>query len=276
MRDFEEIKDSVICKVVNTEYNQDILKDRPHIDMEDMSATFAILISEGADGRASIPISNDMMQEFGVDVNTLMETSKTNMEEQDFSFKSMRDVLVGTMFPDGVPENDPMLDMMLPPDDFPMYVLTNSTGISGASEIFNENAMNEISEKFGGDFIVIPSSIHETLVLPLDGDKDSVELNGIIQDINSGVLDPKDKLSDYAFQYDSEEHELVRMDKMQERQQEKAENKEKAVSKVASKEEKPKKSLMDRISDKKVEAAKKEATRPQHSKQNKRDAVALT
>jgi len=274
MKSFDEIKDSIICKLSNTENNQDILKDRPHITMEDISASFAIVIGESEGERASIPISNDMMKDMGVDVNILMETAKSNMIEQDYSFKSMRDVLIDSMFLEGVPENDPMIDFMLPPaDGVQMYVLTNNCNINGACEVLNTKAMDEIADKLGGDFVVLPSSVHETIILPLDENMNSLELNSMIQEINSSVLDPKDKLSDHAFQYDSEEHELVRMDKMQERQQEKGEKNALKEEVVA---EKPKKSLMNRISDKKEQAAKRDASRPKPEKNNNRDAFALS
>lgn len=67
------------------------------------------------------------MESMGVDQQQLKETALANMADQDYLFKSMRDVLVGMMFPDGMPENDPMVDMMLPPEDAgtQMYVLSN-------------------------------------------------------------------------------------------------------------------------------------------------------
>ena len=135
----------------------------------------------------------------------------------------------------------------------------------------NQKEMDEIAEKLGGDFVVLPSSVHETIILPLNEDMDCNTLDSMIQEINAGVVDKKDKLSDHAFQYDSENHELVRMDKMQERKQEK--EVEKSEKSVEAKAEKGQKSLMDRISSKKEEVAKKEATKPQPSK--KRD-VALS
>lgn len=274
MPSFDEIKDSVICKLVNTENNQDILKDRPNEQMEDISATFSMLVGEREGERLTLPITNEMMIDMGVDIETLKETAQNNMANQDYSFKSMREVLLDSMFPDGVPENNPMVDMLLPPEDpnMAMYVLSNNGNIYGAAEIMNQKAMDEIAEKLGGDFVVLPSSVHETIILPLNEDMDCNTLDSMIQEINAGVLDEKDKLSDHAFQYDSENHELVRMDKMQERKQEK--EVEKSVeAKAEIKAEKGQKSLMDRISSKKEEVAKKEATKPQPSK--KRD-VALS
>ena len=191
------------------------------------------------------------------------------------------------MFPEGIPENDPMVDLMLPPEDAgtQMYVLSNTQNVNGASEILNQKAMDEIAEKLGGDFIVLPSSVHETIILPIDQGMDSNELEGMVQQINAGVVSDEDKLSDHVFQYDSESHELVRMDKMEERKQEKEASVEKndksqddrgdkkAEAKTAIKEEKGQKSLKDRISNKQEEVAKKEATREPAAQKSKKMAI---
>lgn len=274
MMNFEELKDSLTVKVVNTENNKDYLADKPTEQIEDMSVVFAAVVKETDEGRMTLPITNEIMESMGVDQQQLKETALANISDQDYSFKSMRDVLVGMMFPEGIPENDPMVDLMLPPEDAgtQMYVLSNTQNVNGASEILNQKAMDEIAEKLGGDFIVLPSSVHETIILPIDQGMDSNELEGMVQQINAGVVSDEDKLSDHVFQYDSESHELVRMDKMEERKQEKEAVKadkieekddqsksEKAATKKSS-------SLQDRISKKQTEVDNREANKPQPSK----------
>ena len=145
---------------------------------------------------------------------------------------------------------------------------SNTQNVNGAAEILNQKAMDEIAEKLGGDFIVLPSSVHETIILP-----------------NAGVVSDEDKLSDHVFQYDSESHELVRMDKMEERKQEIEASVEKndksqddrgdkkAEAKTAIKEEKGQKSLKDRISNKQEEIAKKDATREPAAQKSKKMAI---
>lgn len=295
MLDFEKVKDDIALRLMNTENNQEKLQERPNVQMEDMSASLVIVVGETKEGFATAPITNEIMAELGTDKDTLMETAKANMAAQDYSFKSMRDVLIGTMFPDGVPENDPMLEMMLPPKDGPqMYVLSNEHNLHGATEIMNQKAMDEIADKLGGDFVVLPSSVHEVIVLPFDDNMDSATLDNMIQEINGGVVSPEDKLSDHAFMYDSEAHELVRMDKMEERKQEKeaaVENtdksqetkgeekaevktpEKKAETRSAEKTEKQQKSLTDRISNKKEKIAQKEATRSQPQKSRNKNVA---
>ena len=287
MMNFEDLKDSLTVKVVNTENNKDYLADKPTEQIEDMSVVFAAVVKETDEGRMTLPITNEIMESMGVDQQQLKETALANISDQDYSFKSMRDVLVGMMFPDGIPENDPMVDLMLPPEDArtQMYVLSNTQNVNGAAEIRNQKAMDEIAEKLGGDFIVLPSSVHETIVLPINEDMDSKELEGMVQQINAGVVSDEDKLSDHVFQYDSASHELVRMDKMEERKQEKEtsigktdksqddRSEKKADAKTAVKEEKGQKSLKDRISNKQEEVAKKEATREPAAQKSKKMAI---
>jgi hypothetical protein len=200
MMDFEDLKDSLTVKVVNTENNKDYLADKPTEQIEDMSVVFAAVVKETDEGRMTLPITNEIMESMGVDQQQLKETALANISDQDYSFKSMRDVLVGMMFPDGIPENDPMVDLMLPPEDAgtQMYVLSNTQNVNGAAEILNQKAMDEIAEKLGGDFIVLPSSVHETIILPKDQGMDSNELEGMVQQINAGVVSDEDKLSDHV------------------------------------------------------------------------------
>lgn len=274
MMNFEDLKDSLTVKVVNTENNKDYLADKPTEQIEDMSVVFAAVVKETDEGRMTLPITNEIMESMGVDQQQLKETALANISDQEYSFKSMRDVLVGMMFPEGIPENDPMVDLMLPPEDAgtQMYVLSNTQNVNGASEILNQKAMDEIAEKLGGDFIVLPSSVHETIILPIDQGMDSNELEGMVQQINAGVVSDEDKLSDHVFQYDSESHELVRMDKMEERKQEKeavkTDKTEEKSDQSKSEKSAPKKSssLQDRISKKQTEIDSKEAVKPQPTK----------
>lgn len=279
MMNFDDIKDSVICKVVNTENNKDKLEGKPQEKIEDMTVMFATVLAQKEGERLTLPITNEMMNDMGIDQAQLKEAALANISEQDYSFKSMRDVLIESMFPDGVPENDPIVEMMLPPEDpeMQMYVLTNECSVNGAAEILNQKAMDEIADKLGGDFVVLPSSVHETIILPLTDEMDPDMLESMVQEINAGVVNEEDKLSDHVFQYDSKEHELVRMDKLQARQQEKETSRDdKGVEKSdGTKTEKAKaeksapqksSSLQDRISRKQAEVDKREATKPQPAK----------
>lgn len=146
----------------------------------------------------------------------LHEIAIHNLAKSEIVFKSMKDALMEIMFPDGVPEEDPLAEILSAEDEIPMYVLSNAEKLNGAASVLDKDTMETISEMLGGDFVVIPSSIHEVIILPMDDNVDKDELEGIIREVNTGQVAPEERLSYHAYQYDSGKHALMRMDKKEE------------------------------------------------------------
>lgn len=88
-------------------------------------------------------------------------------------------------------------------EDAPMYVLTNKSFINGAIAILDSNIQKKIASLLGGDYYIIPSSIHEVIVIPYDL-METEELNQMIKDINNEFVSADDRLSNHAFKYNSE------------------------------------------------------------------------
>ena len=209
----------------------------------------------------------------GVTTEELHDIALHNLSESQIEFKTMRDVLVDMMFPDGIREGDPRAFMLPPEEENPsMYVLSNADKLNGAAALLDAKTMEDISEKLGGDFIVLPSSVHETIVLPLNEDMDRHTLEAMVQDVNVGQVALEERLSDHVYMYDSQEKELVLADKMEERQQQRTEAQKDA--KEAEQEDKPGKaergekkperervSMKEKLPEKKAEVAKNEANR---------------
>ena len=271
--DFDQVKDNIICKLINAELNADYLADKPHTMVEDLAVVYAIDLGGSEAGHMSAPITNHLMEEYGVTAEQLHDIALHNLSESQIEFKTMRDVLVDMMFPDGIQEGDPRAFMLPPEEENPsMYVLSNAEKLNGAAALLDAKTMEDISEKLGGDFIVLPSSIHETIVLPLNEDMDRHTLEAMVQDVNAGQVAPEERLSDHVYMYDSQEKELVLADKMEERQQQRAEAQKDAKEaeqsdkpgKAERGEKKPERervSMKEKLPEKKAEVAKNEANR---------------
>ena len=227
---FDKIKDRIDCRLLNMEKNEEYLKDRPFTQVEDLAVVYSIdLGKRGADEKMSTVITDNLLGQWGISTEDLHTVAMENLEHADSKFMSMRDTIVALMFPDMEPD-DPALDMMLPPmdPDKVMYVLTSDDKMYGAKLLLDTAKMDEIAEKLEGDFIVLPSSIHESIILPNAAGISRDELEEIVQSVNSTVLDPKDFLSDNVYCYDAKEHELLRADRYEERLAER--NNEKALA----------------------------------------------
>ena len=176
-------------------------------------------------------VTDNLLEMYGISKEELHDIALHNLAESKIEFKTMRDVLINMMFPDGISENDPMSFMIPPEEEHPsMYVLSNGDTLNGAAALLDAKTMEDISQRLGGDFIVLPSSIHEVIVLPADVEMDRRDLEAMVQDVNAGEVAPEDRLSDHVYMYDSREKELVLADRMEERKQqrEQEQNQEKA------------------------------------------------
>ena len=220
LTDFDQVKDHIICKLVNAEMNKDYLADKPFTPVEDLAVIYAIDLGGNESGHMSAPITNKLLESYGITEKELHDIAIHNLAESQIEFKTMRDVLVDMMFPEGIQEGDPRAFMLPPEEENPsMYVLSNADKLNGAAAILDSKTMEDISEKLGGDFIVLPSSIHEVIVLPVNEDMDRQTLEAMVQDVNAGQVAPEERLSDHVYMYDSQAKELVRADKMEERRQ---------------------------------------------------------
>ena len=98
-------------------------------------------------------------------------------------------------------------DMVTPTMDQPqLIVLTNDQALHGAGALFYPGQMDAVAQQLGSDYFVLPSSIHEVLLLPDDGSVDYNALETMVQDINMTAVAPEDQLSDHVYHYDAKDH----------------------------------------------------------------------
>ena len=281
LTDLDSVKDRITCRLINAEQNAEYLADKPHKMVDDLAVTYHIALGKEEGGNMSAPITNRLMEEYGVDVEQLHQFAMDNMDTlTPVTFKSMSETMVEMMLPDmmrdGMDEEqarEAIANMLPPTPDEKMYVLSNTDKLNGAAVILNDRAMDEVTEKLGKDFYILPSSVHEVLIVPKDPEFDLKTLESMVQDVNATQVAPEERLSDHVYAYDAKEHELFRADKAEER----AAAKEAKLSKEADKSEKKmeRPSLKERLAQKKDVVAKAEATRePRQMSKNKAQALA--
>jgi hypothetical protein len=103
---------------------------------------------------------------------------------------------------------DILMEMGLDAEDIPtdpnhpMYVLTNTDGMFGANLLLDKETMQYVSEVLGGDFIILPSSIHEVIILGMANGTDG--LTGMINQVNDEVVEDRDVLSNHPYIYSAQ------------------------------------------------------------------------
>lgn len=189
--DFDAVKNRICYKLVNTASNKDLLKDVPHREMFDLSIVYYVMVSieDGATG--TILIHNNHLDFWDVTENDLYEYASINTSKiLPAGIKSMFDTLTE------------MVDMedFCNTDDF-MYVLTNKEKLQGASTILYPDVLSTFADRKNANLWLLPSSIHEWIIVCDDGNMNRETLSEMIQEVNGLQLAPDEVLSDHPYYY---------------------------------------------------------------------------
>lgn len=196
---WDAMKYHVYAKLVNADMNREMLGTIPHRHLLDLAVGYYLKIGGTAenDGMLSIIIRNNYMEMWGQDEESLYQMAVSNMRSDgEPDFMDMEALLCGIM-PEGV-----NLFGCGEAADVKMYVLTNRSRVFGAAEILDGDTLRGISEKLAGDFVVLPSSIHETIIIPSEEAPGYPELAGMVRGVNATQVDAGERLSDHVYRYD--------------------------------------------------------------------------
>lgn len=177
----------------------------PHQKMEDMALVFT-------DSFGHL-VTNRNLQELGISMKQFQEDALAAASENHPVQLTTIEEALG-MPADILPEKDP--------GEPQLYVASNDRMQLGAGVLAYPGFLDQAAERLGGDFYVLPSSIHEVLLLPDHQDMTIADLNGIVRSVNAQEVAPEERLSDHVYHYDSREKVFELAEKFEARQQEKA------------------------------------------------------
>ena len=195
---YETVRSRIIFKLINTEKNRELLRDVPYIPFHDLSIVFQCLVSEERFGNASILIHNVHLQLWKVNARELYECALENTPLlQGYELADMNTVLEEMKALGGI-DDEEIEDMQ---QEVPMYVLSNKSRINGASCILYKDILKDFAMVVDKDLYVLPSSIHEVILLPSDGTQESVQLKEMVREINQSQVEKEEVLSDSVYYY---------------------------------------------------------------------------
>ena len=191
--DYEAIKHRIVYKLINTDMNSALLEDIPHVPFHDLSIVFEYLVPQQISDSASILIHNKYMKAWNIDTEELYKTASINTPLlRSYAMKSMNEVIkdiTGTAVFEGQFE-------------IPMYVLSNMGGIQGAACILYPNLLRDFARASQSDLFIIPSSVHECLILPDADPADGRQIKEMIREINKTEINAEEVLSDNLYIYE--------------------------------------------------------------------------
>lgn len=205
-------KDRLTVQLVGKEKNEEMLRQIPHHDLEDMSVIYRLQIRSDGYGEAAVTVTNAMLEQYGVTAEQLhRDAVESAAVRHPYEIKTMSEIL--SEFSDG---------MIIPEGELPLYVATNESRLNGAGVLSYPGFMEAAADRLNGSFYILPSSVHEVILLPENSAFSVQELQAMVQDINAAEVSPEEQLSNHVYHYDSKERVFELADKYEARKQDKA------------------------------------------------------
>lgn len=194
--DYEAVKRKLTFRLINKEMNRDFLKEVPYEEFYDLAIVCYCTVMREDIGSGSILIKNEHLKLWKIKKQELIKDAVTNMPRLfPMELKSMME-MVGELF-----ENSNQEQEFREMAHVPMYVLTNTNRAHGAASMVYENVLKEIAEMWDDDFYILPSSIHEVILLPAKEVTEKDTLSQMVADINSTQVEQEEILANHAYLY---------------------------------------------------------------------------
>lgn len=185
--ELKNAKSRITLKLVNADRYANSLENRVFQRIADLAVVYDIALPQEGSNFASIVISNQILQHWGMSLEDLHRTALENTRRiYPLKTGSLESILTGN-------EEEE--------DDFRsgMLVASNEQNYHGAAVLLYPETDSIIRGKIG-DYYILPSSIHEIIAIPQRGANEA-SLESMVKSINKSEVELEDQLSDHVYEY---------------------------------------------------------------------------
>ena len=186
MEDFNTAAPYLYCKIVSKERYKEYVMMRGCIYKEFLDL-YIFPIVRNQDYTTEIP--KKMTQYWNVSEKQILDAPIKNVQDEQYLFINVLHFL-------GLEDVE---------CNVPMYALTNQDMMYGAGKILSPEILKTIEKTLNGKYWIIPSSVHECIIVPLDDEVNPKEIKKIISEVNVTVVSEEDYLSDSLYEYTGKE-----------------------------------------------------------------------
>lgn len=225
--DYEKVKNRLVLRLIHGERNKELLKNLPHQKYMDLAIVCHCIVESEEIGFGSILIHKSHMVNWNIDEETLFHDAFRNspriepyqiMKMSDMVkliFKNMVEEQVNDFYDDNARKEELVREMLenmstnMVNWDIPMFVLTNANRYYGAACIVYPEVLEKIGQLFQDDYYVLPSSVHEIILLAKRENMDFYSLNEMVREINQTQVAREEWLSDHTYLYQRKNRKLI-------------------------------------------------------------------
>lgn len=193
LTDYGQVRDRLQIQLVNAEQNAELLEGTAHKKLEntDLAAVFRIRFDEILMKSASMLVPEGLLETWKTDVETLYDHALENSANK-FPYIFM--ALPQPVLPE--------------PENGSLYLLTNSLEQYGTSVLLYPEVMQTLAQDHQTNFFILPSSVHELVLIADNGQQDIQQLQEMVIKVNRSMLSLEERLSDQVYYYDRTSQDL--------------------------------------------------------------------
>lgn len=199
---WEGVKNRIYPILVAESENEGMKESYMHRKYLDLMILYTIRIS--ADEIGTIKIKKDMAAKWGITEAELYARAMENLQEDGYTMMDLEQLLDEMILGIEDKEKSDNWEDLSPR----MYVLTNSQKYFGAAGMILSPQL--VKERLGRtNFYILPSSIHEVMILPDNKKFEAKELIQMVQNVNEECVMPEEKLADHVYYFDWVKRKMV-------------------------------------------------------------------
>lgn len=197
IRDLVTATDRIYYTVINKDRNSELLSEIPHREILDLAVVCRMSINMGDSISGSALVNNNMIDSWGITEDELFSMASKNTPVMlGCEMKNMLELLFEIYRRQ---DNYKLISLLANQEPY-MYVVSNREKSYGAGVIFlNDDFREEVRRKLRSDFVVIPSSIHETIVIPYTEELNRNTLISLVNEVNRTEVQSTEVLSDNIY-----------------------------------------------------------------------------
>ena len=202
IEDWEQVKGRLAFRLLSKERNKETLENYVYKDFLDLAAIVTLCAEIDEQGVKAIRVTHDLAERWNVSKEEILQAAEENTEAL---FPVRMEPILDTLCRVADISRDDLPEEVLAEEDSPqIMVLTNYLGVNGATVLLYDSFLQQVYEKLGGKFIILPCSIHEVIVMPLASAPPITDSQKMVEQINRSSVKEEEILSDSVYLYDGE------------------------------------------------------------------------
>jgi hypothetical protein len=206
--DYSNIEERIVMKLIHYKENEEFLETLPHIRYLDLAIVFYCLLKSEILGNATILIHQSHMNMWEKTKEDLYQMALRNTPK----LLSVQIDNIETILQKELGEElEDMMEWDVQEPSLPMYVISNQEKINGAACILYQDVLKDFASVLKSDLYILPSSIHEVIVIPKKNDTDPYDLKQIVKETNDNHVEREDILSYSVYEYSRKGGEVLQI-----------------------------------------------------------------